>query len=309
MLPEIIVAVTAFVVIGLELTLPAAQKRFLSRLTLLGLAGALFAMFALMTETDELFGGQFVLDPVSAWFKVLLIIAAGLSVAVAVDHLDGEIQHGADESRDLGHRGEFLSLVMFNLVGMMLLSSARDLICLYISLELATIPLYLLVAWRKRSARSIESGMKYVVLGAMSSGVLLFGLGILYGLSGTMNLAGIAAALDGATPALWLAIAMVTAGLGFKLALVPFHLWAAEVYHGAAAPVTAYLSVASKCAGLAFMFQLFYRVLGGVVGDLGQVIALVAALAMTLGNVVAIVQHNIKRFMAFSSISQAGYLI
>ncbi|MCX5656371.1 MAG: NADH-quinone oxidoreductase subunit N, partial [Planctomycetota bacterium] len=176
------------------------------------------------------------------------------------------------------------------------------------ALELATIPLYALAAWQRDSAQSGEAGLKYVIIGALASAFILYGLGIFYGLAGTTDLAAIGRAVK-STPAFWLAAAMVLTGAGFKLTLVPFHFWAADVYQGAPMPVTAYLSVASKGAGLAFIFQLFFRLMGTHLAEWALPIAILAALTMTVGNVVAIVQQNIKRFMAFSAISQAGYLI
>jgi NADH-quinone oxidoreductase subunit N len=189
----------------------------------------------------------------------------------------------------------------------MFLVSATDLITLYVSLELATVPLFVLAAWR-RDVRSGEAGLKYVVLGSLASAFLLYGLGILYGLTGHTDLNAIRGALENA-PAFWLAAAMITAGIGFKLTVVPFHMWAADVYEGAPTPVTAYLSVASKAAGLGLMFQLYFRGMGGFLAEWGLLIAILAAATMTLGNLVAVVQHNIKRFMAFSAVSQAGYLL
>ncbi|MDX9975654.1 MAG: NADH-quinone oxidoreductase subunit N, partial [FCB group bacterium] len=188
--------------------------------------------------------------------------------------------------------------------------SARDIITLYVSLELATIPLFVLAAWRREDPLATEAGMKYVILGALASAFILYGLGILYGLTGQTDLVLMSRILSqNVQPAFWLAAAMLFAGVGFKLTLVPFHMWAADVYQGAPAPVTAYLSVASKGAGLAFMFQLFFRLMGWALVDWGMLIAIIAAVTMTLGNVVAIVQHNIKRFMAFSAVSQAGYFL
>jgi NADH-quinone oxidoreductase subunit N len=152
--------------------------------------------------------------------------------------------------------------------------------------------------------------MKYVILGALASAFVLYGLGILYGLTGQTDLTLMSKMLaTNLQPAFWLAAAMLLAGVGFKLTLVPFHMWAADVYQGAPAPVTAYLSVASKGAGLAFMFQLFFRLMGFALSDWSILLAFMAAITMTLGNVVAIVQNNIKRFMAFSAISQAGYFL
>jgi NADH-quinone oxidoreductase subunit N len=201
-------------------------------------------------------------------------------------------------------------VLLFTVAGMMYLISARDLITLYISLELATIPLFVLAAWRRDNPQSGEAGLKYVILGALASAFILYGLGLLYGLAGTTDLDAMRRAFSGAPqPAFWLAAALLLAGIGFKLTIVPFHLWAADVYQGAPVPVTAYLSVASKGAGLAFLFQIYFRVFQVAPADWDILFAIFAAVTMTLGNTVAIVQTNIKRFMAFSAISQAGYFL
>jgi len=208
----------------------------------------------------------------------------------------------------LKHTGEYYTILLFTISGMMYLISSREIITLYISLELTTIPLFVLVAWKRDNSLSGEAALKYVILGAMSSAILLFGIGLLYGLSGQTSLEAIGKVLT-SSPTLYLAMALIIAGIGFKLTIVPFHLWAADVYQGAPIPITAYLSIASKGAGLAFMFLLFYQVFGKFLGEWNVTLALFATITMTLGNVVAIVQQNIKRFMAFSAISQAGYLI
>ncbi len=307
--PEIIIIVTAFLVLMMEMFLPQLKTGYQTLLTLLGVGTAWACVAFLLGKGDGQFlDGQFIFDPVAGWFKISFLTAAFLSILLAGDLLQGQICGTTKKNRNLTHSGEFYCVLLFNLSGMMFLISSTNIISLYVSLELATIPLFALVAWRRGDALSSEAGMKYIILGATSSGVLLFGLSILFGLTGTVTLTEMSS-LQSYQPATWLALAMVITGVGFKLTLVPFHMWAADVYRGAPLPVTAYLSVASKAAGLAFMFQLFFRALGGVLADAGLILAITAAATMTLGNLAAIVQSNIKRFMAFSAISQAGYLI
>jgi NADH-quinone oxidoreductase subunit N len=307
--PEIIVVITAFAVLGMEIFLPPRHRVQQTPVALLGLVFAIATVVYLMMQGDgEFLGGQFRFDAVAGWFKISFLLAGLLTVLLSADTLNGRIKAMPGQDRSLFHRGEFYTVILFNLVGSMFLISATNLINLYVCLELATIPLFLLVAWRRSDPLSCEAGLKYIILGATSSGALLFGLGLLYGLSGSVDLFAMGEQLSFG-PAAKLAIALTVVGVGFKLTLVPFHLWAADVYRGAPLPVAAYLSVASKAAGLAFMFQLFYRVLGDVLWDVGTALAVLAAVTMTLGNVVAVVQSNIKRFMAFSAISQAGYLI
>ncbi len=307
MLPEAILIIVAFIIILMEIASEKSAAKIVVPLALAGLGLSLLSVIDLMPGGVQMFGGEFVVDPIACWFKFLLLVCGVLSVSVSSEQLSEKGNRALRQC--LAHRSEFLVILLLNLVGMMFLVSMRNMVTLYVCLELATIPLYLLVAWRKHVSDSVEAAMKYVVLGVVSSGLMLFGLSLIYGLSGTLQLDHIAANLDSAQPAFWLALGMILAGVGFKLTLVPFHFWAAEVYAGSATPVTAYLSVASKCAGLAFLFQFFYRALGEHILELGDVIAWLAAITMTVGNVAAIVQQNIKRFMAFSAISQAGYLL
>jgi NADH-quinone oxidoreductase subunit N len=299
MTPEIIVTITAFAVLIADLFLSEERKSVLPPLALVGLLAALTALANLLPCSGEMFGGRFVLNSFAGWFKVVFLIGGAFTVALVWNNKKHE---------HLKASSEFFSIMLFTLVGMMFLISATDLITMYVSLELATIPLFALVAWKRGDSLSSEAGLKYVVYGALASGLLLYGLGLLYGITGHTELALIRDGLN-TSPIFWLSVALITAGVGFKLTLVPFHMWAADVYQGAPTPVTAYLSVASKAAGLAFMFQMFYQIMGAHLADWLWFIAILAAVTMTLGNLVAIVQNNIKRFMAFSAISQAGYLI
>jgi NADH-quinone oxidoreductase subunit N len=297
--PEIIIAVTGFVVLLSDLFLAEKQKHILGPLALAGLIVGGVAVFNLLPQTAEALGGRFVFNPVAGWFKIVFILAGAFTAVFCW-------QSRAKEK--LVSTGEFYSVMLFTLVGMMFLISSTDLITLYISLELATVPLFALAAWKKGDPLSGEAGLKYVIFGALASGLLLYGLGLLYGLAGSADLQTISGTLT-SSPALWLAAGIITAAIGFKITLVPFHMWAADVYQGAPTAVTAYLSVASKSAGIAFMFQLFFGIFGAQLSEWGWLIAGLATATMTLGNLVAIVQNNIKRFMAFSAISQAGYII
>lgn len=306
MLPEIVVVVAAFAVFVLDLFVSERGRVVLAPIAALGLCASLAVLF-FTPLTGELLGGRFAMDAVAWWFKVSFLLAGLVTVVLSRDLLDGRVGR---RMRGIGFRGEYYTVLLFTIVGMMYLISARDIVTLYVSLELATIPLFVLAAWRRDDPEAAEAGMKYVILGALASAFILYGLGLLYGLTGETDLNRMSLLLrTDVQPAFWLAAALLIAGVGFKLTLVPFHMWAADVYQGAPAPVTAYLSVASKGAGLAFMFQLYFRLMGWAVADWGMLVALLAAVTMTLGNVVAIVQHNIKRFMAFSAISQAGYFL
>jgi NADH-quinone oxidoreductase subunit N len=299
LLPEIIIAATGFALLIIDLFLTERQKGILAPLALVGIAITLASLIAILPESGTLFGGRFVINPITTWFKILFLLGAAFTVALVWHSRKHEL---------IASGGEFFVILLFTQVGMMALISATELITLYIGLELSTIPLFALAAWKRDDQQSGEAGLKYVLYGALASALLLYGLGILYGITGHFELNLIREHLS-SSPALWLAVALIISGVGFKLTLTPFHMWAADVYQGSPTPVTAYLSVASKCAGLAFMFQIFLGVFGGQLSEWHWLFALLATATMTLGNLVAIVQNNIKRFMAFSSISQAGNLI
>jgi NADH-quinone oxidoreductase subunit N len=208
------------------------------------------------------------------------------------------------------YRAEFVGLLMLATVALMVLASANELITLYLALEISSLSIAFLSAWQKRDLRSTEAGLKYFLLSAMSSAVLLYGLALLYGLTGETRLDAIARELTTATsPALFLALAMLLAGFGFKISAVPFQLWTPDVYEGAPTPVTAYLSVASKAAGFAIAVRVFLTALPAAQADWATLITALAVATMTVGNIVALVQTNIKRMLAYSSIAQAGYVL
>ena len=305
MIPEILVIFFAAVVLVADMMLDERRRVIIGPLAAIGLAAAMATMIFAVPASGTMFGGRFVMDPVAWWFKIFFLLSGIITILLSIDLLDGRV---GLRMRGIGFRGEYYAVLLATISGMMYLISARDMITLYVSLELATIPLFVLAAWRRDDAKSGEAGLKYVIVGAMASAFILYGLGILYGLTGSMALNAIEHRLI-SSPAFWLAAAMLIAGIGFKLTIVPFHLWAADVYEGSPAPVTAYLSVASKGAGLAFMFQIVFHMMRGFVAEAAMMTAIFAAITMTLGNTVAIVQQNIKRFMAFSAISQAGYLL
>lgn len=299
MLPEIIVASTAVLVLVTDLFISKKHKSALAPLSLLGIAAAIVSLTLLLPDDGDAFGGRFAVNPITTWFKIFFLLGGAFTVALVWDSKTHE---------KISAGGEFYTILLFTQAGMMFLISARELITLYISLELSTIPLFALAAWKRGDKESGEAGLKYVVYGALASALLLYGLGVLYGITGHFELQAIRDNIS-STPAVWFAAALILGGIGFKLTLTPFHMWAADVYQGAPTTVTAYLSVASKAAGLAFMFQILLGVFGNQLADWKWLLGLLATATMTLGNLVAIVQNNIKRFMAFSSISQAGNLI
>jgi len=297
-LPEAAVAATAFVALGADLIGGRRAARAIVPLAIAGLAVTLAALAAIGPDAGEAFGGRFDAEPFGWWLRITLVCAAAAALALA----QGAFQHGA-----LDHPGEFVSLLLFNLCGMMILPGARDLASFYVALELATVPVFLLIAWR-RDAHGAEAGLKMVVTAALASALLLYGLGVLYGLGGSVLFDSLGQSLPD-RPATWLGAALVFAGIAFKLALAPAHLWVAEVYQGAPPHVAAWLAVGSKIAGVSALAVVCDRLLGRHAEAWTPVVAAAAALTMTVGNVAALVQSDVLRFMAFSSVAQAGNLI
>jgi len=248
------------------------------------------------------FGGAYKAGPVAQVFKCLFLLSGALTALLS---WPANTPRPALPGKLIG---EHLSLLLLSITGMCFLVSAQELVLLYVSLELVTIPLILLVAFNRHELRSAEASMKYVLFSALSSGLLLYGLSIVYGLAGTTDLTAIAPHLHFSLPAI-MALTLIMAGVGFKISAVPFHLWAPDTYEGAPTPVAAFLSVASKAAG----FALFYKLVSALFGHLADttvlLLGLLATVTMTAGNLMAIHQTNMKRFLAYSSIAQAGYLL
>ena len=257
------------------------------------------------------FYGTVKVDGFAVVFKLIFLLSAALTVAVSLRYLDVEGEQ----------RGEYYSLVLFATTGMMFLASGYDLIVLYISLELMALTFYVLVGYTKRERQSNEAGMKYFLLGAFSSGILLYGMSLLYGVAGSTNLGDIAPAVGRAAlaapdamgttlrPLVILAMIALGAGLFFKIAAVPFHMWAPDAYQGAPTSVTAFLSTGSKAASFALLARIFLEALGGMRVDWAPLLGLVAAVTILVGNWAAVTQTNAKRLLAYSSVSNAGYLL
>lgn len=298
MLPEITLSAFAVALIGLDLSLGDGRKRLLGHLAVVGVICSGLLTLPLIGRSSESFAGALVVDTMAIFFKLLFLAAAGLVILASVDYV----------GRSRMPAGEYYALVLFATVGLMFMAATTELISIYVSLELASISLYVLAGLVRDDAKSAEAAVKYMLLGALSSGALLYGMSLLYGLSGTTLLAGIAEKLGGqAQPALLVAIVFVAAGFGFKIAAVPFHMWAPDVYEGAPTPITAFLSVGSKAAGFAVVLRVFTTALFPVQDIWSQLFAVLAVLTMTAGNLMALRQTNIKRMLAYSSIAQAGY--
>ncbi len=278
------------------------RKRTLGLVALLGIAVSGVFLFRLRNVEIAAYGGLFVLDHFSMFFKLVFLIAAALSIAISLKYLDIEREN----------HGEYYALILFATVGMMFMAGAVDLVTLYISLETMAISTYILVGFLRSSQRSNEASMKYFLLGAFSSGILLYGMSLLYGLSGSTRFADIAEALSRRPPndpISLLAMITLSAGLFFKIAAVPFHQWTPDAYEGAPTSITAFMSVAVKAASFAMMIRIFMVAIYPLRPHWVVIMAAISVITMTVGNIAAITQSNIKRLLAYSSISHAGYIL
>ncbi|MBI4187412.1 MAG: NADH-quinone oxidoreductase subunit N [Chloroflexi bacterium] len=305
--PELTLAGTAIAVILVDLFV--ARKWLLEGVSIAGLLIAADFTIAMWGGSyAPLFNNMLAVDSFALGFKLLFLGIAILVILASIDYA----------ARFSPFRGEYYALVLLSTMGMMLLAGTAELVSIYIALEMTSLSMCALVCFLK-DARSGEAALKYVLLSAIASAVLLFGMALVFGFTGETRLGGIALVIQSmstqtllASPALTLGMALLIAGFGFKIAAVPFHMWTPDVYEGAPTPVTAFLSVGSKAAGFAIILRVFHSAFGlpnWLSLEWGLVFAVLAAIGMTLGNVAAIPQANIKRMLGYSSIAQAGYLM
>ena len=326
--PELILTACACVALVMEVILPYRKSKLTAYFALIGVALAFMSLgvqwwFMGPSLPFTGFYGMVRIDGLALLFKAIFLVATGLAIGISTRYLDIEGEQ----------HGEYYSLILFATVGMMFMACGYDLISLYISLELMAVTFYVLVAFTKREKRSNEAAMKYFLLGAFSSGVLLYGMSLLYGVAGSTNLADISASINDLVPKiqnaiqagqlpggfpdqiadlrpmLLLAMIALAAGLFFKVAAVPFHMWAPDVYEVAPTSVTAFLSTASKAASFVLYWRIFSEALAGMRADWAPLLGLVAAITIMVGNWAAVTQDNSKRLLAYSSISNAGYLL
>ncbi|MCJ7711281.1 MAG: NADH-quinone oxidoreductase subunit N [Chloroflexi bacterium] len=269
---------------------------------------ALVAVLVVLTgqAESESFGGAYVVDPLATYLDVLFVAIVALTVAFAPDYLQ---ERGLPVA-------EFAAILVFAMSGAMLIAGSADLLVLFLGLELMVLPGYVLAGYHKSDGYSTEGAIKYFLLGSFSSAIFLFGLAFVWGLTGTTRIEGVAAALEGIVsgaapfpPGLGLGLAFLTTGVAFKIAAVPFHYWTPDAYQGSPTPVTGYLSVGPKLGAFALIIRLFAEALGPLAADWNVVVMVLAALTMTLGNLVALTQDNVKRMLAYSSIAHTGYML
>ena len=302
-LPETIVFVMGMVVLLFDLFGRGRPIRNLAYLTLLTLAAAAYANWTLLGQGLSGFQGTIVADNYSIAFELVFLTVTAFTVLISIRYL---------EDQEFWF-GEYYALLLFATGGMMLMASGRDLLLIFIGLEILSISSYVLVGMFQKDPKSNEAALKYFLLGAFATGFLLYGIVMLYGATGSIHLDGIAKALDGKSaaenPYILFGLGFLLVGFGFKIALAPFHMWTPDVYEGAPTSITAFLSAGPKAAGFAALVRILVEGLSATQFHWVQVLWLLAAITMTVGNVLALQQDNIKRMLAYSSIAHAGYIL
>jgi NADH-quinone oxidoreductase subunit N len=298
-LPEIVLAVGAMALLMLGAFRGEHSARLVNWLSILLLV--IVAVIVLRLPGGKLitFGGSFVVDPFARFLKLLAIAGSAAAIFISLNYLKVEKQE----------KFEYAILILLSTTGMMMLISAADLIALYLGLELMSLALYVVAAIDRDSVRSTEAGLKYFVLGALSSGMLLYGASLVYGATGTVSFAGIAKASEQGGIVLVFGLVFLFAGFCFKVSAVPFHMWTPDVYEGAPTPITAFFAAAPKVAGIAMFVRATIMAFPGIVSQWQQIVVFVAIASMALGAFAAIGQRNIKRLMAYSSIGHMGFAL
>jgi NADH-quinone oxidoreductase subunit N len=301
--PELVLVVGINIVLFVDLMLDESKKWAMASLTGFVLLGATIPVVTLAVIGDDvrsLFDDRYVVDEFSLVLKALFLLVGYVVVLMS----QTELEEGGY------YQGEFYVLLLASVLGMVMMTSSRDLVSVFVALELLSIPAYMLAAWRKRDAKSNEAGVKYYLLGVFASAVLLYGMSFLYGTTNSTRLVDIGASItENLTGMQILAIVFVIAGFGFKISAVPFHTWAPDTYEGAPTPVTAFLSVASKAAGFVAIVLMVFIAFPAATDVFQPFIWVLAALTMTVGNVLALRQTNIVRMLAYSSVSQGGFIL
>ncbi|MGH7206564.1 MAG: NADH-quinone oxidoreductase subunit N [Nitrospiraceae bacterium] len=305
LLPELIVVVTACLVIALDPITPASRRDLLAWMSVGALAlcvGLTGEQISALNVRVSAFSNLVVIDAYARFWKIVLYGVTALTIFLSLPYLKAERIH----------LGEYYGFILLALSGMMVMVSGADLLTIYLGTELMSLSLYVMTGFNRSKPRSLEAAAKYFVLGAFSSGILLYGISLLYGVAGSTKLISIAGAIGTrgvGDPLVLIATILLAVGFGFKLAAVPFHMWTPDVYQGAPTSVTAFMAVAAKAASFAAFMRVFVEGLGGLKADWSLLFLLVSIATLVLGNVVAIVQTNIKRMLAYSSIAHAGYAL
>lgn len=301
-LPELLIVSMACLLLVLDPITPPAKKDLLAWASLGTLVLSSIVIMGSFGERTMAFNDLVVVDAYAAFWKLLLCLVSGMTILLSMTYLK-------EEHIDLA---EFYIFILLALAGMMVMVSGADLLVIYLGIELMSIPLYIMAGFKRFEARSIESSAKYFVLGAFSSGILLYGVSLLFGVAGSTRLADISNVITSHgidDPLVLLSLMLMIVGFGFKVAAVPFHMWTPDVYHGAPTSVTAFMAVASKAASFGAFLRVLLEAFGGVKPNWTGLILGVCVLTVALGNIVAVVQTNVKRMLAYSSIAHAGYAL
>jgi NADH-quinone oxidoreductase subunit N len=302
LIPEYLLGGLAVLILVIDVMMPQVRKQTLPWVAAGGLAIAFVVSLAYI-DTEDNFAGLIYIDDYTTFFRCFFIAVAFAIVIASAQFVEQQLKHP----------GEYYALLVLSTVGAIYMAAARELLTAYIALELLSFSLYILVSYAKRDTRSNEAGMKYMLLGAFASALLLYGISFIYGTSGSTFYEEIATGFesgtDGFTFATLIGLTLIIAGLGFKVAAVPFHMWTPDAYEGAPLPITAYLSATSKAAGFALLLRLFSEALLPVIDDWQFMVAALAAITMLVGNLIALQQRNVKRLLAYSSIGQVGYML
>ena len=305
--PEIVLVGVISLMILVDVVQLERARSIIGSLAGLGLLGAIIPLLTLAASDNEvrsMFGGAYVVDTTSLLLKGLFLVSAYVIILLSTNYVaEGDYWES-----------EYYTLMVCSVLGMTVMASARDLISIFVALELLSIPAYMLAGWRKRDSKSNEAGLKYYLMGVFASAVLLYGMSLLYGWSGSTLLSEIGDAIAKKnSPAVTLGVVFVIIGFAFKVSAVPFHSWAPDTYEGAPTPVTAFLAVASKAAGFVAIIQVVANAFSTPTGDLWKVTTpvffVLAALSMTVGNLIALRQTNVVRMLAYSGIAQAGFML
>ncbi len=302
--PELVLLVVGTIITLVDIIWDDKSKQVMPTLTGVGILAAVVPILTLAADGADraMFDGAYVVDDFSLVLKALFLVTAYVVVLMSVDYIrEGDY-----------YENEYYTLLLTSLLGMMMMSSSRDLISMFVALELLSIPAYMLAAWRKGGPRSNEAGLKYYLMGVFATAVMLYGMSLVFGLTGSTTFDGIAAALasaDGTDSLTVLGVLFVLVGFAFKVSAVPFHTWAPDTYEGAPTPVTAFLAVASKAAGMVALLQLVFVAFLARDDVIEPFFWVLAALTMTIGNLIALRQTNIVRLLAYSGVAQGGFML
>ena len=303
-MPEVILSVIAMALLLINVFVPSEQKAYLGYLSLIGILITFFSVISGWGNPQAGFNGSVLQDNFSLFFKGIFLVSAFLTILITDQYL----------KREECNWGEMYPLILFATVGMMLMASGTDLMTIFLGLEVLSVSLYILAGFNRNNVKSNEAGLKYFLLGAFSTGFLLYGMALTYGATGTTRIVNIAAYIGQngsvlANPMLLVGMLLMAVGFSFKIAAAPFHMWTPDVYEGAPTPMTAFFSVGPKAAGFAAFLRVFIVALPALRADWSQLLWVLAVLTMTVGNITALYQTNIKRMLAYSSIAHAGYVL